>query len=429
MKGIISLIHGGKTFVDQIHSACQDAGIELYVISSNTVDADLLQNMSDKATVLEVIEGTDLNFESVLSFVEKLQQSNKQALACISVWENYRPLMARLNQALGAQDMCPEQVNLLRDKHLLRKVLYDAGLSQVNSRILTQEVFIQIQKNRELAFVKPRQGIASYGAFKLRPSTQWQQITEIAEQIQSDAVFSSSFADEVEFVAEDYISGVEFCFEIIHHDGQCNLIAIHEKLEVGEQNLTTLENVSASPPISLNRKQIEQANLWVSSIFERLELGSGCYHLEAKFDNNQWEVIEINPRIGGSYINESVAHVAGYSLLELWIRSLLRAGCSEYQAFLKVLSPHSEQFFERQQGSYFRVFFAEPNRTISRLNFKLGTPPIHKKLLMKEGQTTPNASRELFMAQALWSWSVSQDSVQTRAQISESLTALEVEYE
>lgn len=429
MKGIVALVRGGKTFVDQIYASCQALQIELYVISSKTVDDTLISNMSAKASVMKVIEQSELDEDSILGFVETLKKQNKQVLGCISVWENYRTLMSSVNKALSVQDMELEQVELLRDKFQLRQALRQHNLSHVNSRVLTETLFTQLVEEEADAFIKPRCGIASYGAFKLKPETKWQQITAIAEQIQTDVVFSTSFAQKVEFVVEDYIPGIEFCFEIIQHQGRCHVIAIHEKIEVGEQALTTLENVSASPPISLQRSEIESANAWVVSIFDRLQLGNGCYHLEAKFDGKQWEVIEINPRIGGSYINESVEHVSGYSLLELWIRSLLSEDSNDYLSLLKQLSPQSEHFFDRERGAYFRAFFAEPNKTIRKLQFNSDIPTVHQKLLMAAGQITPDANRELFVAQALWSWPVSQSREQIQKQIRRSESALEVEYE
>ncbi|MEL6115180.1 ATP-grasp domain-containing protein [Photobacterium sp. SP02] len=429
MKGIIALVHGGKSFINQIKYTCDKLNLELYVISSKIADPSILENMKSKCSDHRVVESSDLNEEQCLSFLHHLIEDGKNPVACISVWENYRSLMAVTNGKIGNHDMPSSQVSFLRDKYLLRKKLNDSNLSTVETIVLDSSVFNNIKEEGKQKFIKPRQGIASFGAFKLKNNTQWEHIINISDQIKNDEIYQSSFTEEIQFIAEDYIPGTEYCFEIINNSKNCHIIAIHEKLEVGELNGTTLENVSITPPVSLSKEQIKSANHWVSLIFASLELGDGCFHLEAKCSADSWEIIEINPRIGGAFINESVANHSGYSLLELWISSLIDYNCKEFEGLLNSLNPESECFFERRKGSFFRVFFAEPSKSIKKIKFNSNFSPIQKAIFMQEGQETPDASRELFMAQALWSWDISKEAHQIKNTVYETQSALEVDYE
>jgi biotin carboxylase len=63
----------------------------------------------------------------------------------------------------------------------------------------------------------------------------------------------------------------------------------------------------------------------VCACLARLGLQPGAFHVEMKYWQARWrwEIIEVNPRLGGSLIHASTERATGVSLLSLWLRSLL----------------------------------------------------------------------------------------------------------
>ncbi len=133
-------------------------------------------------------------------------------------------------------------------------------------------------------------------------------------------MYASAFNDGLQFMAEDYIAGQEFSFETLLVDGQAHVVAVHEKYEVTETADTVLEDSCTTPPASLDQAQIAAGLHWLKNVLGCMDLKWGCYHVEARFTGQHWDLIEINPRVGGSLISHSVEAVtAGHSMLSLWL--------------------------------------------------------------------------------------------------------------
>jgi len=430
MKSVLALIHGGKSFVHQIVTACRELDMPLSIASSAINDQAKIDEIASLSTAVYVGSAFDLSTAELKVLIEAQKLIGNEIIAVISVWENYRPIMSELNLWLGCPDLTPAQVAALRDKFNMRQTLRNGNLSHVNSQLLTKELFDQLKQSDKPSFVKPRQGIASFGAFTLNDEIQWSDVTELVASIQEDATYSSSFTKDVDLIVEDFIGGTEYCLEMIVYQGHAYVVVVHEKVEIESiSRLTTLENVSATPPVSLNSQQVQELSYWVKDVFRLFDIEYGCFHVEAKLDTTGWEIIEINPRVGGAYINESVEHVTDYSLLNLWLRILTATNDSagSITALLRQLEVTNGP---RDKGSFFRVFYAEPGRTIRSLDFRNVLTPIHSKVLMTPGTHIPNSDRELYVAQGLWPWSGDiENPAELFASVSASAEELEVVYE
>ncbi|MCE0444858.1 ATP-grasp domain-containing protein [Streptomyces tricolor] len=105
----------------------------------------------------------------------------------------------------------------------------------------------------------------------------------------------------MDFLIEDYIPGREFSFEVLVVDHEPHVVAVHEKCEVTETAGTVLENACVSPPHQPDPAADRRRDpLEVSSVLDTLGLGWGCFHIEARHTPSGWDLIEVNPRVGGS---------------------------------------------------------------------------------------------------------------------------------
>ena len=97
----------------------------------------------------------------------------------------------------------------------MRKKLKEYGLSNTETTLLNKENFESFKHSKKKIFVKPRSGLASYGAFLLKQEDRWSKILKIQKHIRADKEYQSAFHDMTDFIAEDYINGIEYSFEII----------------------------------------------------------------------------------------------------------------------------------------------------------------------------------------------------------------------
>jgi predicted ATP-grasp superfamily ATP-dependent carboligase len=422
--------------MEDLLSAVAGRGLESYVLSSRpqAEHADRLGVLRKQCAWLGSSGSHELSKADVENALSELTEQGRSVRCCICVWEGYRSLMAFANQRLGAADITEEQARLFTDKLQVRQRLRDAGLSQANAVAVSAANLEELKQSGKRLFLKPRRGIASYGAFSLRPDTRWEQLQRILAEAEQDIIYRSVIDDSTGFVAEDYIPGVECSFEIICHAGKPYVVAAHEKLEVTETASTTLEDCCVSPPLNIEGEAMTSGIDWITRAFAALDLKSGCYHVEARCHEGFWDLIEINPRVGGSLISASVGAITGgRSMLQLWLDALLEQtsgnGSSFADRLARLCAPHASAPARNGTATFFRVYFARPG-TIERVEVQqMDRNPAVTHILLKQGDRITESAREVFLAQMLWTMDLSERDDVLGSLINDSKHAIKITYE
>ncbi|MFJ4811710.1 ATP-grasp domain-containing protein [Streptomyces longwoodensis] len=424
-RGVLLLSHVGFSFMEDLLGTLRPRGLRGYVLSSLPEP----QHQADRPAVLggladhvHVTSGHVLTARDVEDCLDRLRAAGEQVQCCLTVWEGYRHLMALANARLGVPDLDEKQVLDLRDKLTLRNRLADAGLSRGRASLLTPETLAARRSDGGRYFVKPVSGIASFGTFPLTADTTWGDVERITAEARSDTVYADVFTARpgpgtlnpdaergdrpgMDFLVEDYVPGREFSFEVIAVDAEPHVVAVHEKCEVTETAGTVLENACVSPPVSLSQQEVAAGIHWVAKVLDVLDLDWGCFHVEARHTASGWDLIEVNPRVGGSLISPSVAALTGGpGLLDLWLDSLLTADRPDgFGVTLRSLSFAADGTTPCRSATFFRVFFAEPGtiRAVG-LNDDLPLEPVVAHVLLEPGDVVHSSSREVFLGQVLW---------------------------
>ena len=428
--GVLILSHCGYSFVEDLVAAIGQRQLHAYVLTSRPLPehAGRLDALRALAAGVHAGDAHALSEEDVDRTLDALQARGVRVRACISVWEGYRGLMAHANARLGVADLAPARVESLRDKLQVRNALHAAGLSSRTARALTPDVLRALQATGGDYFVKPVQGIASYGAFRLTHDTTWATLEAIAAEARADTVYASVLGDGVRFIAEEYVSGTECSFEVLAIDGRQYVVAIHEKCELTEANGTVLEDSCTSPPVSIAAHACAAGIAWLGKVFAHLALDWGCFHVEARFDGARWDLIEINPRVGGSLISPSVKALNGTAnLLDMWLAVLL-LDADAARASLAHLAYGADGRAAGPNATVFRVYFASPGRIESIALNPLPREPVVTQVLLKPGDEVDPASREVFLGQLLWSMSRAQRDAELDTLLAASADAITVHY-
>ncbi|MFJ7152513.1 acetyl-CoA carboxylase biotin carboxylase subunit family protein [Streptomyces sp. NPDC100445] len=413
-RGVLLLSHVGFSFMEDLVGTVAARGLRSCVLSSLPEPQHQESRpgaLADLADDVRVTDGHVLTERDVEEHLDRLAAAGVRVLCCLTVWEGYRHLMALANARLGVPDLDEKQVLGLRDKLTLRNRLADAGLSRGRASALTPETLAAHRDGDGRYFVKPVSGIASFGTFPLTTGTTWADVERIAAEAHADTVYASAFTTGrrpepgVDFLVEDYVPGQEFSFEVVVVDGEPYVVAVHEKCEVTETAGTVLENACVSPPTSLTREETAAGIHWVTDVLDVLGLRWGCFHVEARHAPSGWDLIEVNPRVGGSLISPSVAALTGGpGLLDLWLDSLLTAHRpAGFRETLEDLSYDADGTARSGNATFFRVFFADPGtiRAVG-LNDDLPLRPVVSHVLLKPGDVVESSSREVFLGQVLW---------------------------
>ncbi len=431
-KTVLILSHQGYSFLEDIAVWCRENDIIPVILSSS-----IPQNSEERIpAILKLSEHVivtskpSLCLADVRNAIEAFAAKNLNPRAVVSVWEGYRELMAFGNAQLGGNDIPPGSIGGAIDKLSFRLGLKRKGLSGVNAVEANERTLDSWMDEGKPGFVKPRRGLGSYGTFKLNAKAK-ENLRELRRQMGKDIEYDGVFQENQEFILEDYIPGKEFSFETIALDGKAFFLGIHEKLDVEETNSTTLENLCVSPPVSLTKRNTDRGMRFVGECLKAMGLDRGLFHVEAKWDPamDRWELIEINPRVGGALIKESVnQRHRGISLLGLWIETLLVHDASEMSILLKKLEKLEMESRNSEVRTLFRVFFGTPGKVIGKIGPSSHSKPDILKIHFRPGQPIPHAEREVFLGQALWSFPrrLRKDEIQTFTETSKK--ALEIEY-
>ena len=395
------LAHRGLTQVMILAEGARALGYAVRVVTSLPKHAAAQENIDNLVAAGHAVHQSPrqaLLWDDVELALAASAAAGHAIVGCMTIWEGYRAMMARVNASVGANDLDVATVELVLDKLAVRSALFALGLTRVQAHRWTADD----PPPAGAAFVKPRRGRGSLGAFRYDPNVTQARLDGIFAGTQGDADFIDL---RPEFIVEGYIPGTECCFEVLADEGEVHVVAIHEKLDLTERDDTVLEDSAICPPPNLSADAVRASITYLQACFRALGLRTGCYHAEAKCDpaTGNWDLIEINPRIGGSLIHESAKRfTGGLELTPYWQRTIVRR--NDPQA-LRALSHRwtDGTAFTHGKSTFFRSFYGLAGRTIASIGpGECRLEPVVTNTFVQVGQTLPQSASEIMMANALW---------------------------
>ena len=409
-RAILLLMHQGKSYTEQVAAAAAAQGLALVALSSRPERPEVLEATRRHLADVVVTGDPELHPADVDKAVAELADRGYRVEAAIASFEGYRILMAQLNARLGARDCAEAALRLCLDKYELRRFLFAEGLSEVRLHRLAPGTTPDLDPSVRW-FVKPVRGAASFAAFILENPEDLADLPAIQEQMRADRQMRAIFMDQYDFLAEEYVEGPEFSFEIFVLDGRVHHLCAHEKARVERLERTTLEGMSVSPPVSIDRDLVLEGADHVTRCLAALAghgLTTGAFHIEVKYweSKKRWEIIEINPRMGGSLIDPSVQAVTGLSFFDLWPEALLLPD-GEQDAFHNRLTQASQLEALRTgaptRATVFLSKYGEKGRTVDTIRFDPPTrPPRILRVHVTEGTELEESDRAICLMDALW---------------------------
>jgi biotin carboxylase len=381
------LVHRGSRLTAPLVKILRDKGFEPFVLSSVPFD----DGAPFRAVCEELGVEHDISTSPVLTADEVLERARTvpDCRFCFSFWDGQRSVMAQANELLGAHDITPAAARSALDKHLMRAVLVERGLSRLHPFRLDDPRLRERLDRGERHIVKPRRGA---GSLCTRSVTSW---AEVQAQVAAfgrgpgEADLLAEYYHDNELVAETFFAGREVSFEVIRQGGRTLLASDHERTVLDFAGETVLERGFASPPVYLGADDVDAARALSDRALDALGLADGCYHVEVSVGaGGGCEIIEVNPRLGGQYMFDSVRLQHDRSLIDDWLDVL--AG--------RPVPPAGE----RTCGTYYQAHYLEPSRQVlgSVRNRDMPEPEMYSETF-KPGSVA-RADREELGAMTIW---------------------------
>lgn len=212
---------------------------------------------------------------------------------------------------LGLPHENTEAVSLLRDKGRLRRHLYDNGFSRAPSIVFDPQTATVTELTRQLAFpciVKDVAGSLSQNVWLVRRPEELASVL-VAAQHAKDLYGGA-------LTAEPYFLGPMYSAETVSWAGETKVIGVSSR---GLSPEPYFREELATFPVVLPEKARSELAEWISGILFSVGYHEGVTHTEFIITTAGFEIVEINTRMGGALVGESINRSLGINFHSAFI--------------------------------------------------------------------------------------------------------------
>lgn len=236
--------------------------------------------------------------------IRKLQKQGKEITGIMSFVHPFVHTAAAL-----AEEFCPSGISVdaiykMENKVLTRELLKDLPVSPhyaIYESTDSLENFIQEQKGNSPLIIKSP---TSAGSKDVLFANNERQLRQAMEKL---------LKKNDQILLEEYLDGPQYLVEVLVSEGKVHIIAIIEQEITFFQRFIVTGYSLAADINELMYKQIYET---VLSIINTFQMRNGACHLEMRFVQGKWKLIEINPRISGGAMNRIIEIGYGINLVE-----------------------------------------------------------------------------------------------------------------
>lgn len=114
------------------------------------------------------------------------------------------------------------------------------------------------------------------------------------------------------FLVERYVPGPEGSVELVAAGCEVVPMIVHDKLKVTEKASTIYEDLLITPPATFSPRQVGEIMDYARDAVAATGLSDVLVHLEFRYEEGVGpQVLEINPRLGGLYVDQAFRDITG----------------------------------------------------------------------------------------------------------------------
>lgn len=202
-------------------------------------------------------------------------------------------------------------IKLFDNKHELRAILNEAGISKVGHRLVRGTSDLSDWTTFP-AFIKPDASQGQRGVAKV--STPLELHRAVEEAVLAGGPGSAA-------IVEEYLDGVEVSANVLVKDSEVVFCAIHERVRYGDHHIG-LASAHIFPAYSATEEQLMAARRLVDDIVRLLSIQNGPLYVQMMLTREGPKLIEIGPRIDGGHLWRLFLHATGLNFIDLTMRLL-----------------------------------------------------------------------------------------------------------
>lgn len=263
--------------------------------------------------VNEMVRIPAFRYEALNKQIMMLQDKGKQVMAILSFVEPYVSLATRLAESYSLNILSSEAIMKMEDKILTRDALADTPYNPYYAIISNRKQlpeFLEEHANMGQLILKSPKSYGSRGVLR----------ADNAKQLQAYANHLFYKYPGHPILVEQYLPGQQYLVEVLVYNNQVSMVAvIEQEITFYKRFIVTGYLLLAESPGSL----FEDIYSVVSSLVKELGITMGACHLELRLVDNDWKLIEANPRISGGAMNQMINVSCGINLVQETVRLAL----------------------------------------------------------------------------------------------------------
>ncbi|MDT0347678.1 ATP-grasp domain-containing protein [Streptomyces litchfieldiae] len=212
---------------------------------------------------------------------------------------------AELAAEFGLPGIDPAVIRLVRDKSRVREVLYREGLSAFAPLPVEEPAAVTLDQLASAvglpAVIKDTAGTSSQNVWLVRGTGD---LSRFHREAAHAALFGRLFA-------EPFLAGPVYSAETVTWAGRTRLLGLSSRLMSAQPWFR--EDVTAFP-VALPPAELREIEWWLDGVLAALDYNEGFAHVELAMTTDGPQLIEVNPRIGGALVGESMCRALGVNV-------------------------------------------------------------------------------------------------------------------
>lgn len=292
----------------RLAAASRKHGCSLTLFTRDKTVYDYELSLLDEQNI-KVVEIDTFDDHAVVEMI----RNKKDVVALLSSTDTWSLHCLDVSKSLGLPAQNADAVRIARDKYQLRNRLYEAGLSSAKSQLVDPRKFDNESVIKDISYpciVKDTAGTGSQNVWIAYDKEDLLQTLDKAAQ----EVLRGQIA------IEPFFSGTLYSLETLSWKGETRVIALTSRITSQEPYF---REEAFSSPVTINHSISAALEVWIDNVLKSIGYGNGFAHTEFMITDTGFEVIEINPRLGGVQIGEALCQSLDINIYEAWIEMAL----------------------------------------------------------------------------------------------------------
>lgn len=283
-----------------------------YITVLLTERKSFIKQRKEFPDVTQMIHLGEITEDLIRTEVRQLQRQGKIIKAIISLVDPFVSMATQLSNELCKSTISVNALKIMEDKTSTRIALIK------NATTPKFEVFQPTDDLKD--FIKRHDSFPLIVKSAVSKASKDVYLVESKFELEKVLRKNLKLYPNQKVVLEEYLDGPQYLVEVLVRNGEKNIVAIFK------QDITKeMKFIVTGYELQLNLREdfYKKLDRAVESIIKDLGVTNAACHLEIRYVNGNWKLIEINPRISGGAMNRMIEEAFGINLVEETIKLYL----------------------------------------------------------------------------------------------------------